>query len=584
MAAELLNTYARREARQGRPFGVESEDYERFASGFPFEETPDQEAAIRAVISDMQLAKPMDRLVCGDVGFGKTEVAMRAAFVAVQSGAQVAVLVPTTLLAQQHYESFVDRFADWPVNIEVLSRFRSAKEKAEVLDRLKAGKVDIIVGTHQLLQESVSFSDLGLIIVDEEHRFGVRHKERLKELRAECDILTLTATPIPRTLNMAMSGMRDISIIATAPQKRLSVKTFVQQRDSTAIKEAILRELLRGGQVYYLHNDIDTMARTAEELRKMVPDARVGIAHGQMRERELEAVMSDFYHRRFNVLVCTTIIETGIDVPSANTIIIERADKLGLAQLHQLRGRVGRSHHQAYAYLITPSPRAMTKDALKRLEAIEQATDLGAGFVLASQDLEIRGAGELLGEEQHGNMEAIGFSLYMEMLEQAVEALKNGEQPDTAKPLSGGPEVNLRIPALIPEDYLPDVFTRLTLYKRIAGCKTTEQLEELQVEMIDRFGLLPEPLKNLFRVTALRQRAEALGITRLDAHPRGGKLEFAERTPVDPLTIVKLVQSGPNLYKLEGASTLRFELESETAAERFEVVEGVLGRLAGGRG
>ncbi|MEP5052815.1 MAG: TRCF domain-containing protein, partial [Alloalcanivorax venustensis] len=361
----------------------------------------------------------------------------------------------------------------------------------------------------------------------------------------------------------------------------LSVKTFVQQKDDTAIKEAILRELLRGGQVYYLHNDIDSMQRTADDLRKLVPDARVGIAHGQMRERELEAVMSDFYHRRFNVLVCSTIIETGIDVPSANTIIIERADKLGLAQLHQLRGRVGRSHHQAYAYLTTPGPRAMTKDALKRLEAIEQATDLGAGFVLASQDLEIRGAGELLGEEQHGNMESIGFSLYMEMLEQAVEALKRGEQPDTAKPLSGGPEVNLRIPALIPEDYLPDVFTRLTLYKRIAGSNNKDQLKELQVEMIDRFGLLPEPVKNLFQVTELRQKAEKLGITRLDAHARGGKLEFAERTPVDPLTIVKLVQSGPNVYKLEGASTLRFELESETAAERIQVVSEVLERLSG---
>jgi transcription-repair coupling factor (superfamily II helicase) len=581
VAAELLNTYARREARQGRAFAVEAEDYERFAAGFPFEETPDQESAIRAVLSDMQLAKPMDRLVCGDVGFGKTEVAMRAAFVAVEKGAQVAVLVPTTLLAQQHYESFIDRFADWAVNVEVLSRFRNAKDRADVLKRLESGKVDIIVGTHQLLQESVNFHDLGLIIVDEEHRFGVRHKERLKEMRAECDILTLTATPIPRTLNMAMSGMRDISIIATPPQKRLSVKTFVQQKDDTAIKEAILRELLRGGQVYYLHNDIDSMQRTADDLRKLVPDARVGIAHGQMRERELEAVMSDFYHRRFNVLVCSTIIETGIDVPSANTIIIERADKLGLAQLHQLRGRVGRSHHQAYAYLTTPGPRAMTKDALKRLEAIEQATDLGAGFVLASQDLEIRGAGELLGEEQHGNMESIGFSLYMEMLEQAVEALKRGEQPDTAKPLSGGPEVNLRIPALIPEDYLPDVYTRLTLYKRIAGSKNKDQLKELQVEMIDRFGLLPEPVKNLFQVTELRQSAEKLGITRLDAHARGGKLEFAERTPVDPLTIVKLVQSGPNVYKLEGASTLRFELESETAQERIEVVGEVLNRLSG---
>ena len=581
VAAELLNTYARREARQGRAFTVDAEDYQRFAAGFPFEETPDQESAIQAVLNDMQLPKPMDRLVCGDVGFGKTEVAMRAAFVAVENNSQVAILVPTTLLAQQHYESFVDRFADWPVTIEVLSRFRSAKEKADVLARLKAGKVDIVVGTHQLLQESVTFSDLGLIIVDEEHRFGVRHKERLKELRAECDILTLTATPIPRTLNMAMTGMRDISIIATPPQKRLSVKTFVQQRHSAAIKEAILRELLRGGQVYYLYNDIDTMARTADELREWVPDARVGIAHGQMRERELEAVMGDFYHRRFNVLVSTTIIETGIDVPSANTIIIERADKLGLAQLHQLRGRVGRSHHQAYAYLITPNPRAMTKDALKRLEAIEQATELGAGFILASQDLEIRGAGELLGEEQHGNMETIGFTLYMEMLEQAVEALKNGEQPDTSKPLSGGPEVNLRIPALIPEDYLPDVFTRLTLYKRIAGSKTDEQLRELQVEMIDRFGLLPQPLKQLFAVTALRQQAEKLGITRLDASATGGKLEFAERTAVDPLTIVQLVQQQAARFRLDGAHTLRFQIPTETAEQRLEQVQKLLSHLAG---
>ena len=580
VAAELLNTYARREARQGKQFDVDMTDYERFSAGFPFEETPDQQAAIASVIADMQSSQPMDRLVCGDVGFGKTEVAMRAAFVAVENQTQVAVLVPTTLLAQQHYESFTDRFADWPVNIEVLSRFRSAKDKTQVLKRLKEGKVDILIGTHQLLQETVSFSDLGLIIVDEEHRFGVRHKERLKQMRAECDILTLTATPIPRTLNMAFSGMRDISIIATPPQKRLSVKTFVQQHNDTTIKEALLRELLRGGQVYYLHNDIDTMDRTAADIRKLVPDARVGIAHGQMRERELEAVMSDFYHRRFNVLVCSTIIETGIDVPSANTIIIDRADKLGLAQLHQLRGRVGRSHHQAYAYLITPSPKAMSKDALKRLEAIEQATDLGAGFMLASQDLEIRGAGELLGEEQHGNIHTIGFSLYMEMLEQAVEALKRGEQPDVEKPLSGGPELNLRIPALIPEDYLPDVFGRLTLYKRIAGCKTRNGLKELQVEMIDRFGLLPAPVKNLFAVTELRQQAERLGITRLDAHAGGGKLEFGERTPVDPLTIVKLVQSGPNRYKLEGANALRFVEGSETPEERIEVVDALLKRLA----
>ena len=580
VAAELLNTYARREAREGRQFELDLNDYDRFSASFPFEETPDQQAAIASVVADMQSSQPMDRLVCGDVGFGKTEVAMRAAFVAVENQTQVAVLVPTTLLAQQHYESFTDRFADWPVNIEVLSRFRSAKEKTQVLQRLKEGKVDILVGTHQLLQETVSFDNLGLIIVDEEHRFGVRHKERLKQMRAECDILTLTATPIPRTLNMAMSGMRDISIIATPPQKRLSVKTFVQQHNDTVIKEALLRELLRGGQVYYLHNDIDTMEKTAADIRKLVPDARVGVAHGQMRERELEAVMSDFYHRRFNVLVSTTIIETGIDVPSANTIIIDRADKLGLAQLHQLRGRVGRSHHQAYAYLITPSPKVMTKDAIKRLEAIEQATDLGAGFMLASQDMEIRGAGELLGEEQHGNIETIGFSLYMEMLEQAVEALKRGEQPDVEKPLSGGPELNLRIPALIPEDYLPDVFGRLTLYKRIAGCKTRGGLKELQVEMIDRFGLLPEPVKNLFAVTELRQQADRLGIIRLDAHATGGKLEFGERTPVDPLTIVKLVQSGPNRFKLEGANALRFVEDSETPEERIQVVQELLKRLA----
>ncbi|AJD48435.1 transcription-repair coupling factor [Isoalcanivorax pacificus W11-5] len=580
VAAELLNTYARREARQGRAFQLPEDDYARFASAFPFEETADQQAAIAAVLRDLQANRPMDRLVCGDVGFGKTEVAMRATFVAVQNNTQVAVLVPTTLLAQQHFESFSDRFADWPVTIEVLSRFRSQKEKTDVLARLKAGKVDIVVGTHQLLQESVQFRDLGLVVVDEEHRFGVRHKERLKEMRAEADILTLTATPIPRTLNMAMSGMRDISIIATPPEKRLSVKTFVQQKNDTAIKEAILRELLRGGQLYYLHNDIDSMARTAETLRELVPDARIGIAHGQMRERDLEQVMSDFYHRRFNVLLCTTIIETGIDVPSANTIIIERADKFGLAQLHQLRGRVGRSHHQAYAFLLTPPPKAMTKDAVKRLEAIEQASDLGAGFMLASHDLEIRGAGELLGEEQHGHIESIGFSLYMEMLEQAVEALKRGEQPDTRKPLSGGPEINLRVPALIPDDYLPDVFSRLTLYKRIASCDTGEQLDELKVEMIDRFGLLPPQVKNLFRVTALRQRAQALGVSRIDAGAEQGRLEFSERTAIDPLRLVKLVQSGPNRYKLQGASALRFSVDAETGEERFAEVEALLDKLA----
>jgi len=581
VAAELLNTWARREARTGRSLKLDNEDARRFAAGFPFEETIDQQQAIEAVLNDMATAKSMDRLVCGDVGFGKTEVAMRAAFAAVQNGTQVAVLVPTTLLAQQHFETFSDRFADWPVTVEVLNRFRSQKEKNDALKRLAEGKVDILIGTHQLLQESVTFKDLGLIIVDEEHRFGVRHKERLKQMRAECDLLTLTATPIPRTLNMSLAGLRDISIIATAPQKRLSVKTFVQQHDSPLIKEAILRELLRGGQVYYLHNDIDTMEQTARTLRELVPDARAGIAHGQMRERELESVMSDFYHRRFNVLICTTIIETGIDIPSANTIIIDRADKFGLAQLHQLRGRVGRSHHQAYAYLMTPPPKAMTKDAQKRLEAIETASDLGAGFLLASHDLEIRGAGELLGEEQHGHIESIGFSLYMEMLEQAVEALKRGEQPDVEKPLSGGPEVNLRIPALIPEDYLPDVFTRLTLYKRIAGCRDKNALRELQVEMIDRFGLLPIQVKQLFSITELRQRAEQLGIQKIDAGSQWGRLEFSERTVVNPLSLVKLVQSAPGRYKLDGATALKFHLMAENAEEKIDAVHALLDTLAG---
>ncbi len=578
VAAELLNTYARREAREGRHFPVPDE-YERFAAAFPFEETADQQSAIEAVIADMQGRRPMDRLICGDVGFGKTEVALRAAFLAVQNETQVGVLVPTTLLAQQHYESFTDRFADWPVNVEVLSRFRSQTERKQVLERLAEGKVDVVIGTHQLLQNNVQFQDLGLMIVDEEHRFGVRHKERLKQMRAECEMLTLTATPIPRTLNMSLSGLRDISIITTPPERRLSVKTFVQQKDGTTLREAMLRELLRGGQVYYLHNDIESMDRAVEEVQELVPDARVGVAHGQMRERDLESVMSDFYHRRFNVLVCTTIIETGIDVPSANTIIIERADKFGLAQLHQLRGRVGRSHHQAYAYLLTPDRRSMTADALKRLDAIESASDLGAGFMLASHDMEIRGAGELLGEEQHGNMTNVGFSLYMEMLEEAVDALKRGETPDTETPLSGGPEINLNVPALIPEDYLPDVFTRLTLYKRIAGCTTADQLKELQVEIIDRFGLLPEPVKNLFRVTEMRQRAARMGINRIDAGESGGRMEFSERTGVDPGHIVRMVQDAPGRYSLDGATSFKFKLDADNASERIEEVEYLLEQL-----
>src|SRR5690606_34190404 len=476
-AAELLDIYARREARKGYAFSGPDEEYERFAAGFPFEETPDQQAAIDAVIKDMCSPRPMDRLVCGDVGFGKTEVAMRAAFLAVQSGKQVAVLVPTTLLAQQHYQNFADRFAEWPVKVDVLSRFKSEKETQQALERMLDGKTDIVVGTHKLLQNNVKFEHLGLLIIDEEHRFGVQQKERIKSLRAEVDILTLTATPIPRTLNMAMASIRDLSIIATPPAKRLSVKTFVRQHDEPTIKEAVLREILRGGQVYYLHNEVKTIEKTARELAEAVPEARIQIGHGQMRERELERVMSDFYHKRFNVLVCTTIIETGIDVPSANTIIIERADKFGLAQLHQLRGRVGRSHHQAYAYLLTTNAKAMTADAHKRLTAIAEAQDLGAGFMLASHDMEIRGAGALLAEDQSGQMQAIGFSLYMDMLERAVSAMRRGEIIDLDQPSHSGAEINLRIPALIPEAYLADVHARLILYKRIASVTNAEDLD-----------------------------------------------------------------------------------------------------------
>ena len=522
VAAELLDIYARRAAREGYAFKDPLADYATFSAGFPFEETPDQQTAIEAVLADMLAPKPMDRLVCGDVGFGKTEVAMRAAFIAVHSGRQVAVLVPTTLLAQQHYNSFRDRFADWPVTVEVMSRFKSTKEVNEAVAKLAEGKIDIVIGTHKLLQDDVRFKDLGLCIIDEEHRFGVRQKEQLKALRSEVDILTLTATPIPRTLNMAVAGMRDLSIIATPPARRLSVRTFVMEQNNPTIKEALLRELLRGGQVYYLHNDVKTIEKCAADLAELVPEARIGIGHGQMRERDLEQVMSDFYHKRFNVLIASTLIETGIDVPSANTIIIERADKFGLAQLHQLRGRVGRSHHQAYAYLLTPPRKQMTEDAQKRLEAISNAQDLGAGFVLATHDLEIRGAGELLGDGQSGQIQAVGFTLYMEMLERAVKAIRKGEQPNLDQPLGGGPEINLRVPALIPEDYLPDVHARLILYKRIANAADEDGLKELQVEMIDRFGLLPDPTMNLVRITLLKLQADKLGITRSTPARRAG--------------------------------------------------------------
>ncbi|SFM79069.1 transcription-repair coupling factor [Marinobacter pelagius] len=578
-AAELLDVYARREARKGFQFEDPKEAYRAFAAEFPFEETPDQEVAIQAVFEDMTGERPMDRLVCGDVGFGKTEVAMRAAFLATWSGKQVAVLVPTTLLAQQHYESFRDRFSGTPVQVELLSRFRSGSQTTKAMEAIEHGKADIVIGTHKLLQGDIRFKNLGLVIIDEEHRFGVQQKEKLKALRAEVDMLTLTATPIPRTLNMAMGHLRDLSIIATPPARRLSVKTFVRQRDDAMTKEAILREILRGGQVYYLHNDVATIEKTAEDLRRMIPEARVGVAHGQMRERELEQIMSDFYHKRFNVLVCTTIIETGIDIPSANTIIIERADKFGLAQLHQLRGRVGRSHHQAYAYLLTPPPRAMTADARKRLDAISEAQDLGAGFMLATHDLEIRGAGELLGEEQSGQIETIGFTLYMQLLDEAVKAIKEGRTPNADLPLSHGTEMNLRIPALIPEDYLPDVHNRLMLYKRIASVDNKEALKELQVEMIDRFGLLPEPAKNLVRQTELRLRAEALGIVKIDAGKEWTRLEFGGSTPVDPLVLVKKVQSAPDQYRLEGANSFRFRLKDTSTGGKLDGISQMLDEL-----
>ncbi|WP_323752138.1 transcription-repair coupling factor [Marinobacter sp.] len=578
-AAELLDVYARREARKGFQFEDPKEAYRAFAAGFPFEETPDQQVAIQAVFEDMTSEQPMDRLVCGDVGFGKTEVAMRAAFLATWSGKQVAVLVPTTLLAQQHYESFRDRFSDTPVSIELLSRFRSSTQTNKAMTAIEEGKADIVIGTHKLLQGDVKFKNLGLVIIDEEHRFGVQQKEKLKALRAEVDMLNLTATPIPRTLNMAMGHLRDLSIIATPPARRLSVKTFVRQRDEAMVKEAILREILRGGQVYFLHNDVSTIEKTAEDLRRLIPEARVGVGHGQMRERQLEQVMSDFYHKRFNVLVCTTIVETGIDVPSANTIIIERADKFGLAQLHQLRGRVGRSHHQAYAYLLTPPPKSISTDAKKRLDAISEAQDLGAGFMLATHDLEIRGAGELLGEEQSGQIESIGFTLYMQLLDEAVKAIREGRTPNAELPLSHGTEMNLRIPAIIPEDYLPDVHNRLMLYKRIASVKDEAELKELQVEMIDRFGLLPEPAKNLVRQTQLRLMAEAWGIDKVDAGKEWVRFEFGASTPVDPLILVKKVQSAPDAFRLEGANSFRFRLNDDSTSGKLDAIAAMLTEL-----
>ncbi|UMO90030.1 transcription-repair coupling factor [Pectobacterium sp. PL64] len=580
VAAELLDIYAQRAAKSGFAFKHDKTQYQLFCESFPFETTPDQAQAINAVLSDMCQPLAMDRLVCGDVGFGKTEVAMRAAFLAVENHKQVAVLVPTTLLAQQHFDNFRDRFANWPVKIEMISRFRSAREQTQVLEETQEGKVDILIGTHKLLQSDVRWRDLGLLIVDEEHRFGVRHKERIKAMRADVDILTLTATPIPRTLNMAMSGMRDLSIIATPPARRLAVKTFVREYDNLVVREAILREILRGGQVYYLYNDVENIEKATQRLAELVPEARIAIGHGQMRERELERVMNDFHHQRFNVLVCTTIIETGIDIPSANTIIIERADHFGLAQLHQLRGRVGRSHHQAYAYLLTPNPKAMSTDAQKRLEAIASLEDLGAGFALATHDLEIRGAGELLGDDQSGQMTSVGFSLYMELLESAVDALKAGREPSLEDLINSQTDVELRLPALLPDDFIPDVNTRLSLYKRIASAKTTAELDELKVELIDRFGLLPDASRYLLQIAALRQQAQALGIRRIEGNEKGGFIEFSEQNRVDPSHLIGLLQRDPGTYRLDGPTRLKFMKDLSDRPQRIEFIGALLGNMA----
>ncbi len=580
VAAELLDLYSRRAARQGTSLAAQEAEYRAFQAAFPFEETEDQASAITEVIADMKSGKPMDRVVCGDVGFGKTEVALRAAFVAAQAGKQVAVLVPTTLLAQQHFTTFTDRFADWPIRIESLSRFRTNKEAEAVLAGIAAGAVDVVIATQRLLQGKVRFKDLGLVIIDEEHRFGVRDKEKLKALRAEVHVLTLTATPIPRTLNMAMGGLRDLSLITTPPAERLAVKTFVMEWNESVVREACLREIRRGGQVYFVHNTIETIEKTAQAIRELVPEASVAVGHGQMRERELEQLMLDFYHRRFNVLVCTTIIESGIDVPTANTIVIDRADRFGLAQIHQLRGRVGRSHHRAYAYLVTPPRKAMTSDAMKRLEALESLEDLGAGFTLATHDLEIRGAGELLGDEQSGQIQEIGFNLYMELLERAVAALKSGKQPDLERPLDAGPEIELHVPAMIPEDYVPDVHLRLVLYKRLAGLATREELDEMKAEMIDRFGPLPPYAEALLRVTQLKLRAARLGIRKVNAGANAGYILFEEQNQVDPRRVLKLIQGRPKEYRLEGPLKLRFAHDARSEEKLFARIDQLLDLLA----
>ena len=581
VAAELLDLYAQRKARRGLQLAPNELEYQAFANGFPFEETADQAEAIVQVIADLGREQPMDRVVCGDVGFGKTEVAMRAAFVAVQAGKQVVVLVPTTLLAQQHQNSFADRFADWPVRIESLSRFRSGKESTATLEGIESGTVDILIATHRLLHAQPRFKDLGLVVIDEEHRFGVRDKERLKALRAEVHVLTLTATPIPRTLNMALGGLRELSIIATPPAERLPIKTFITEWHDSTVREAILRELRRGGQIYYVHNEVRDIARVAESLGKLVPEAKIRIGHGQMRERELEQMMVDFYHRRFDILVATTIIESGIDVPSANTIIIDRADRFGLAQLHQMRGRVGRSHHRAYAYLLVPSRKALTGDALKRLEALESLEELGAGFVLATHDLEIRGAGELLGEQQSGEMAEVGLTMYLDMLDRAVKALRAGRRVDLDAPLASQSEVELRVPSLLPEDYVGDVQVRLALYKRIAAAADEDALDGMLVELTDRFGEPPTPARNLLRTARLRLVARRLGLRRVDFGTHGGQIQFEPQNSIDPKKVVALLQSNPREYRLEGPLKLRVSHPLVDETERFEFVTALLQRLGG---
>lgn len=579
VAAELLDIYARRQARQGYVYPEPGDEYAAFAAAFPFEETPDQQLAIEQVVADMTTEAPMDRLVCGDVGFGKTEVAMRAAYMAVQGGKQVAVLVPTTLLAQQHYQNFCDRFAELPVRIEVLSRFRTGKQQGTTLEAIADGRVDIVIGTHKLIQPSIHFKRLGLVVIDEEHRFGVRQKERLKALRSEVDVLTLTATPIPRTLNLSIAGIRDLSIIATPPLRRLAIKTFVREWDSALLREACLREIHRGGQIYFLHNEVSDIERIARQLQEIVPEARIGIGHGQMPERELERVMLDFYHQRFNILLSTTIIESGIDIPNANTIIINRADRLGLAQLYQIRGRVGRSHHQAYAYLIAPPRSQMTADAAKRLEAIESIEDLGAGFTLATHDLEIRGAGELLGDEQSGQIHEVGFSLYSQLLERAVDAIKSGRQPELDAPLNTEIDVKFDAPALIPEDYVPDVHIRLVMYKRIASAGSQIALDELQIEMIDRFGLLPDAAKMLFLSAELRLVATTLGLLKINAKGEDCRLTFSAPPKVDPFALIRLVQEQPRRYRLAGNDRLSIELKVADCLGRGGEVKRILDEI-----